>query len=529
MILHNNCSNINILILTLVPCSYYNITMLKYVILAVIAVSFLIYGNSLNNAFVSDDIPDILNNPGISDISRLLNIGSFSLSSLTFTLNYLIAGHNPWIYHLTNIIIHIAASIFVFFFLRLFFKQLSSFWGALLFVVHPIHTENITWVSGRGHALFGLFALISFIFYVKATNHCRVKWGFFISSMAMYMLALYSGPFALLYPLMLILYDFTFRRWKEHWKKWMVFLGLACFRVSFMLGAVGGRVLTISADAGTTREVNFVFKAAYSIFSHLWLLLWPAKLTLYHEDLTISMTAIVLEVIALGLIVLLLPFIFRRAKAVFFAICLFIIFLSPTYSPVTITWLVAERYLYFPSVALSMVLAFLIERFSSAKIIKTAGVILLAAAFIVCSARTVIRNLDWKTPPDLWRATVKVSPASAKAHNNMGDVYSGEGNLNQAVKSFRRAIELKPNYADAYHNLGNAYQQMGYFDEAIKNYKIAVGINRNLYQSYTNLGIIYLRRNELPPAKECLRQVLEIKPDEQQIKRVLEMIEKSDF
>ncbi|MBU1122327.1 MAG: tetratricopeptide repeat protein [Candidatus Omnitrophota bacterium] len=500
--------------------------MTKYLILIIISLSFIIYGNSLNNAFVSDDIPDILNNPEISNISRLVDLNYFSLSGVTFTLNYLIAGYNPWIYHLTNIIIHILTSIAVFFFLRIFFKYWPSFWGTLLFVVHPIHTENITWISGRGHAFFGLFVLISFICYVKATSSYRFKWGFFISAIAMYIFSLYSGPFALLYPAMIILYDVTFRKWKKHWKQWIVFLGLACFRLLFMIGTVSGRVVSISTDVGSVREVNWFFKIAYSFFSHLWLLLWPEKLTLYHDDLSISMTAIVLEVLALGFVILLLPFIFRRAKVIFFAICIFILFLAPTYSPVTITWLVAERYLYFPSIALSLVLAFLIEKFSRKRPFKIAGIVLLVSILIACSTHTIIRNFDWKTRASLWRATAKVSPNSAKAHNNMGDIHSGEGNLKEAVKSFKRAIELKPNYAHAYHNLAHTYQQMGYLEEAIKNYKEAININENLYQSYRNLGVIYLERNELALAKEYFRKVLEINPGEKSVRRVLEMIEK---
>ncbi|UCD15949.1 MAG: tetratricopeptide repeat protein [Candidatus Omnitrophota bacterium] len=491
----------------------------KYTILIIILLSFLIYGNSLNNEFVSDDIPAIVNNPVLSDLFSRLDPNSF-----LYALNYAVAGLNPWIYHVTSIILHIITSILVFFFLRLFFKQWPSLWGALIFTVHPVHTEAVTWISGRGYVLFSLFLLASFLLYVRATASSKLRVGDFLGSFIFFICAVYSATVALLYLGMLVLYDFTFGKWRKNYKYWTVFFAFGIFKVLSITSLIGQRIAQVSADIGPSGDVNFIFNMAFSVFSHLGLLLWPARLTLYHENLTVSAPAMGVGVFFLCLLFLLLPILFKKAKVLFFAFMVFILFLSPTYSPVTITWLVAERYLYFPSIALSMGLAFFIERVSAAGKVKVSGSILLIALLAAGSVRTVIRNFDWASHASIWRATVRVSPQSAKAHNNMGDVYCLEGNLEKAVEEFRRAIELKADYADAYHNLAHTYQQMGRVKEAVVNYKKAVAINKNLYQSYRNLGVIYLKEKNFELAEKYFKKVMEIKPGDQQIKQVIDRL-----
>jgi len=116
---------------------------MKYIFI-VLALGSLIYANTLKNEFVSDDIPAIVNNPDISRLSFNGNLVTFSNS-----LDYRIGRLDPFIYHLTNLGLHLANSILVFLFLRLFFSPSACFWTALIFVVHPVHAEAVTWISGR--------------------------------------------------------------------------------------------------------------------------------------------------------------------------------------------------------------------------------------------------------------------------------------------------------------------------------------------------------------------------------------------
>jgi tetratricopeptide (TPR) repeat protein len=328
---------------------------------------------------------------------------------------------------------------------------------------------------------------------------------------------------------MLILYDFTFGKWRKNYKLWFAFFVLLLLKLLPMIVSIKQRVNQVSFDIGQHSMSNPVFNMAYSFFSHLSLLIWPLKLTLYHEPNIISPLALGTEIFLLVLLILFLPLIFKRTKIIFFAICLFILFLLPTYSPVNISWLVAERYLYFPSLTLSMLVAFWIDRYTKKGMPKKWFSLLLIFLITLYSLRTIVRNFDWKTHTSIWKATVEVSPKSPKAHNNMGDVYSLEGNLEKAASEFIRAIELRPNYADAYHNLANTYEKMGKTDEAIINYKQAVSINPLLYQSYLNLGIIYLNKKQDNLAKDYFRRVLEIKPDNISVRQILKELENVEW
>ena len=504
----------------------------KY-LLIIIFLSSVIYANTLKNEFVSDDVPAIKNNPRISEIFSAREFVGF-----TYSLNYLIGKLNPVYYHLTNIFLHSLNSILVFFFLCLFFKPYPSFFGALIFAAHPIHTEAVTWIAGRPYVLMALFFLCSFFLYLRATSQDKLRLFIFFASLVVYYLCLcYATIFGFVFPAMVILYDFTFGRWRKNWKLWLIFLIIAATRLFLILGTIKQRIADVAVDIGRSQPGNPLFNMAFSIFTHLRLLIWPQNLTLYHEPVTTSISILILEILLLVTLILCLPLIFKKAKVLFFAICIYILFLTPTYSPKVISWLIAERYLYFPSIALSMFAAFFVQKQSVAvrklhgryveveKSKKLLNVILIVLVALY-SWRTIVRNTDWRTHASIWRATAKVSPYSPRAHNNMGDVYSLEGNPQLAVLEFRRAIELRPDYADAYHNLATTYYNMGRVQEAIENYKKAISFNSKLYQSYVSLGGVYFNMGRLAQAKEYLLKAQELKPDDPSLKQILQDINK---
>jgi len=505
------------------------LNMPKY-ILVIIALSLVIYANTLRNDFVSDDIAAIVNNP---DIGKLF--GAPSLPSFLNALDYRIGGLSTPAYHLTSMLLNTLDCILAFFFLLLFFQPLSAFFGALIFTSHPVHAESVAWISGRPYLLFTFFTLAAFLLYARATGKGKLKLTPYLGSLAMYLFSFCSSYLAFLFPGMLLLYDFTFGRVKKNWRLWPGYFALAGLRLLLVTQAVKNRVVQIRAETGSTALLNPFYNAVYSFFSHLWLLLWPQNLTLYHEPAVISRQQLNLGIIAFLLLILALPFIYRKEKRLFFALGIFILFLAPTYSPVIISWLVAERYLYLPAISLAFFLSFFIEQ--AGPHTKDFGVgagrhqaltrpvyILVILLVLLYSLRTVMRNADWKSHASIWRATVKVSPNSHRAHNNMGDVYAREGNLEKSEQEFREALRLVPRYADAEHNLANICQARGKVEEAQEHYRQAIAINPALYQSYMNLGIIYYNKGEQAAARECWLKVKQLKPDEPQVDKLLEAV-----
>lgn len=445
---------------------------------------FAVYANALGNSFVSDDITAISENPYIGNM-----LSNNSLPGCVNSLIYQVSKLEPAPYRLVNILTHIVNSLLVFFFLRLFFSRAASIWGALIFAAHPVHVEAVAWISGKPHLFSAFFVLSSFLLYNAATSGPKLKIGRLAASLIAYLCGLYSTVFTFVFPAMLILYDYTFERWRRTWKLWFIFLCVTALRAFFMLSSINDRISAIGKEAGQSGLSDPIFNMVYSVFYHFCLLIWPAKLTIYHEPYLVSFYLLMIGVAIMAAAVLLLPFLFKKTKPVFFAIAIFVLFLAPTYSPVMISWLIAERYLYLPSLAFCVFAAFLIDRYAARArpLFSRAAYIGLIFLIIGYSARTVVRNFDWRDHASIWRATEKVSPYSSRAHNNMGDVYCREGDLDKAAGEFQRAIELDPKYADAYHNLANTYEEMGRPDDAIVNYTKALYLNPNLYQSRQRL------------------------------------------
>jgi tetratricopeptide (TPR) repeat protein len=509
------------------------------------SVCFLTYANSLNGQFVSDDIDSIVNNRAITEPMRYWLFPSAMLNCI----NYLIGKLNPFVYHLTNILLHAIATLQVFLFLRFFFKMEASFLGSLLFAALAIHTEAVTWISGRPYIMTTIFLLTAYFLYYYATDSInplalardeklpaaiqlfgkekKINYVAFVSCLLVFLYYLWRNfSFYSLFPVLLIISDLAFKTRRKVWKGrmvlyWMPFFAAVAFRLITAKSVIAERIHSVALDTGaggvnwSSPLQGFLYNMVYSLSRHLGLVIWPANLTLYHEPPVISVYQLRLGLIALCLLAGGLVFIFKKSRELFFAILLFIVFLLPTFSPVMVSWLLAERYAYFPSVSLCIFSAYFYERYAGRSRKIREGALFLFMFIIVSNAsRAVARNQDWKTPERLWRQTVLASPDSPRAHNNMGDVYGREGNTGGAIQEFKKAIELKSDYSDGYHNLANTYHRQGHLAEAARYYKMAVTFNPGLVESYYNLGVIYLGQNEFDLAIQHFRKAVELRPDD---------------
>jgi tetratricopeptide (TPR) repeat protein len=235
----------------------------------------------------------------------------------------------------------------------------------------------------------------------------------------------------------------------------------------------------------------------YSFYSHLRLLLWPVRLTFYHEPVIM-----IQNLVNYGLFfsILMIPFLlltFKKAKEIFFSFCLFFIFLLPTYSPISVSsFFIAERYVYLPSIAFSMSIAFLYERGDYRyKKFRKYFLFVLIIIISLYGLRVILRNEDWKSV-DIWRQkTLEASPGSWKAHNNIGSLYLQKGNFRRAIEEFEKAITLNSDSAMIYNNLGIAYQYFGNKEKAISFFKKAIELKPSLVIAYNSLGVIYYELN----------------------------------
>jgi tetratricopeptide (TPR) repeat protein len=467
------------------------------------------------------------------------DIGNWK-SAFTFSLGWTqriilftafkLGGLTPGYFRFFNILLHLGSTFLVFTILSILTKKNVAIFASIIFAVHPILVESITWISGMPYPLYSFFLLFSFLMYILSKKTKK----YYYISLALFILAILSNATrAIVFFLILIVYELSFGSLKNSWKRLTPYVLLNSLLLISSVSQVGSRISSVEAQQYQQSGgiENPFIQIPVAISSYLKLMFWPDKLTLYQTELNFSMGQFVLCVLVILIFLGLVLYGWKKNKAVFFWLSFFVIVLSPTLTPFKIAWVVAERYVYLGSVGIFVVFAMFFDWLMQKSDQKSDGRYryLFYGVFIIMiialSARTIIRNMDWRNEDTLWIATAKTSPSGQNSHNNLGDVYARNGNYPMAVEEFTKAVEINPNYADAYHNLANTYQMMGQEDKAIENYDKALAINPNIWQSYENLSSIYFNEGNYPEALVDIQKAISINPNDDSLKNNLASIQ----
>ncbi len=481
------------------------------------------YANSLNNAFLSDDLAEIVNKPNVGSLKFAITSHPFGFIRLIFYwLAFHIGGLNPILFRSINIFFHLGSTLLIYILFNLIYSKRLALFVAAIFAVHPAISEAVVWISGGSYPQYTFFFLLSFLFYIlsAAKNSSSVyifskgNYKYYWASILTFVLSFMSHPqMPLLLFLVFPIWEFCFGNLKKEWKKTIPFLVITSVFLVTSLTALPERETTLQSVHYQEKGVDNPFVLIpIAISSYFELIFFPKTLTLYHSELAFgtiefSIRTIITVIFLIGVLIS-----FKKNKLIFFWSSLFLIALSPTLTPFRLNWIVAERYLYLPILGILTILGLGLERARSIIKFKWAIYALLIIIIIVLSMRTMFRNIDWQSEDNLWVATGKTSPSSPNTHNNLGDVYGRHGDKEGALREFMRAIELKPNYADAYHNLGNTYRELGNLDKAMESYQMAAKLNPNLWQSYQNIAALYFQNKEYDKAQEFIQKAISINP-----------------
>lgn len=483
----------------------------KTIIFILIVLVLIAYANSLNNAFLSDDIPAIVQNPNLENLGYVFSHGIGFLRPLLYWAVYKIGGLNAHYFRLINITFHLLSTILLFAIITKLHSKKVGLIASAIFSIHPVLVEPVVWISGGAYVQATFFALLTILTYL----HSYKKPLIFITCAITYFLAVGSHIIASSIPPFLFFYELQHKRVSNR-LFYIIILG------AIALIPLLSSFISLKERASTLQTVHYQQEGfnnphlviPIALTNYLQLIFFPKDLTLYHSELSVPMSVYILMWFVVLILLLVTIYSFFKAKSYFLWLSFFLISLLPTMVPAffAMVWIVAERYIYLASIGIFVPVALLFEKLEAKKSIKPLIYPALVLILVLMAARTIIRNNDWHSEDNLWAATAKTSPSSPNTHNNMGDVYARHGDLDEAAKEFQKAIEIKPNYADAYHNLANVYQEMEKIDLAIQSYQKAISFNPNLWQSNQNLAAIYYQQEKFDDALKHIQKAISIDP-----------------
>jgi len=481
----------------------------RLIIVFLISLVLIVYFNSLNNDFVADDIPGILQNPAIGDFNSVLKAPLGFLRPLLYFFAHWIGNLNPFPYHLFSLFFHLGAVLTVYLLVYLLTNSFVALTTASLFAVHPLLIEAVSWISGAAYSQYGFFLILALLLYLFSLKEKK----FYLLSLFAFMLALFSSERSIIFSGIIFIFFLAFEKNRSGWKKLIPFFLISGLWMLFYFSAIPQRINSLQTNFYQKPEMlNPLLQIPVAISSYLELIFWPKDLTLYHSEMLFSQGEYLLRLAVFLLFLGFTVWLFFKNRPLSFWPGLFLIGLLPTLTPFGISWIVAERYAYFSSLGIFVLIALALERISQTKFGKKTVPVILGIILILLSGRTIARNMDWQNQDTLWLAAAKTSPSSPQNHNNLGDYYGRLGEYEKAVEEFKKAIELQPNYGDAYHNLANTYQQIGKIDLAIENYQKALEFNPGLWQSLQNLAVIYFQSKDFEKAAQYQEKAVEIDP-----------------
>lgn len=466
-------------------------------IVLIIILGLVVYLNALKGDFIWDDECVIKNNISIrswSNVSKVfatdMGMGGRDrfifyrpLQLFSYFIDYSIWKLNPIGYHLTNILLHILVALTLCWLVNIIYSDAAlSLLAAALFVVHPIHTEAVAYISGRGDALAVLFMLLCFIFYIKGKK-------LYILMLLSYALSLLSKENALILPVLLLVYHYAFK--KNFKREFLSIIGLAFIYVLLRMTLLKAALPHALYFTTSFRRIPAFFAA---ITNYTRLILLPFGLHMEYGDKLFKLVH-PRAIIGIALLVSFLIYAFKmrdRSNVTFFSITWFFTSLLPFSNIYPLPFYMAEHYLYLSSMGFFLILAKGLRSIYNDKNVRGFAAVLTTVLLVFYSLLTIRQNEYWKDPVTLYNRILRYEPDSSRVHYNLGITYYNLDKKAAAMNSFKKAIEIDPNFAYAYNNLGVIYKEMDNKEEAIALFKRIIEIDPSYMQAYANLCSVYV-------------------------------------
>jgi protein O-mannosyl-transferase len=473
--------------------------------LAIVVAVIAAYGNTFQAPFVLDDLPSIVGNPSIRGWATALDAPVQSSTdgrpvlNLSFALNYMISGYSVWSYHALNVLFHAASALVLYGIVR---RTLAGSLGAaavpiagsaaLLWAVHPLDTEAVTYTVQRAESLMGLFMLLTLYCFIRFTEgDPRGRRVFGVLSIVSCLLGMATKEVMVAAPLVVWIYDRafvagSFRAALRSRRGYYCALAASWILLGALVLGTHGRGGTAGLGNGVSSG-SYLVTQARAVAHYLRLCVYPSPLVFYYGEglVTDPLSVVPQSLLLVGLLAATVAAL-RRSPGLGFLGATFFLILAPSSSFVpVVTETVAEHRMYLALIPLVVAVVLAVHRLFGLR-----GLLVVPVAALCLGAATFARNEAYGSALGLWGATVRDDPGNPWAHNNLGcELDRVPGRAQDAMAEFETALRLRPEHADAHYNLANDLRLIpGRRDEAIAQYEAALRFDPDFPKAHNNLA-----------------------------------------
>jgi tetratricopeptide (TPR) repeat protein len=528
--------------------AHHNRLTLPLALLGIAIVTVLAYYPGMSAGFYFDDEQNLLDAVALHwdelSVSNVLHafqeahLHTRPVANLSMALNHLASGVDPAPYHWTNLAIHLAVGLALFWVITLFQRnhgagpvdRTIALLAVLLFLVHPLNIQATTYVVQRMTSLATLFLLLTLGCYIS--GRCSAitgrRWRWFLLGSACLLFASGSKEIGFLVVPLLILYELCFNgaAWRAAYERAADRLGLPLLvlAVSMVLLPPGWLAWSFAADHLYWNETmpfrdfsgveRMLTQGRVQIF-YLSLLLWPApsRLNLDHE-FTVSRSLFdpittLLAIVLIAVTIVLALRSVRTRPLLAFPVLGYWLLHTMEAGPLNLE-LVFEHRMYLPMTMLALLLALNARLAAGRKAITGYSVVLVAAASLAVS--TYYRNIVWGDPMGFHRDVAQKSPGKFRPQYNLGTELGQHGMLDEARLALEKAIRIWPESSAAHNQLGNVYLMTSQPRLAEHHYRLAVKNDSWNAEALFNLASVLMSQGRHQEQREILEQFIQVAP-----------------
>lgn len=460
--------------------------------------------------YISDDVLAIQNNPTILHFPQTIYYFSFVQPILYWVIANLF-GNYPEFFRLVSIFFHLGSVYCAYYLLSRLYKKPIAFFAVLIFAIHPLIIESVTWISGSNYSRSGFFFLLSLVLFYRFTKTqkplmCVFSFISFIFSLGSLEKVI---PLAIVFPLFAFLYCK---------KKYII----ASFSFSLPtlvylmdnIARIPERVAVLQQPFLNNHVSGFPFLyAPQAIGEYVKLFFFPLQLTLYHP----TPEGMIPLILFFFFIIILLFLIKKTPSLLFWCVVAFASLSVTIYSP-KISWIVAERYAYLFVLAIATMIVVSAFSVAKSKILQQSVSIIFTIIFLVLFVRSLLRNYEWLDSVRFWESTATVSAADFGVHSDLGLALAEKKNWQRAIDEFSKSIAINPQYAAAYFYRAQAYTNFGDINYALQDYQQFINLNPLYFGAYQNVGALYLSQKQFDKAEYYAKRAIELAPQQIQLK-----------